>query len=214
MVENFADWKKPPPPLKKRITCTSTKCEAGLHSFQTNMRLKVNRDAKKSYRNGSCNCCGEDNLVDWERIDKRNFDDSDYLVSRLKLEMFRKNYWENPFDDIAIKKLKNKSFSDLEMNVKKVLKKTLTKPRHEQLRDGSQTKLSGNVIFYAQHATATCCRKCMEEWHNVSVNDTINNENLQYAIDLVMLYLKKRLPSICKSNFSKTKKSDSNRVYA
>lgn len=193
MVDNHGEWKKPPPPLKKRITCTTTKCEAGFHSFQTNMRKKENRENEKSYRNDSCSCCGE-NLVDWKRIDKRDLKDSEYLISKLKLEMFRNDYWKKPFDDEARKKLKNKTLSDLRNEAESILRKALTKPRHKQFRDGIQTKLTGNVIYYAQHATATCCRKCLEEWHGVDKKNTLDEKNLKYALDLIIMYIQKRLP--------------------
>ncbi len=38
------DWKKIEPLLKKRVTCTSSKCELGGHSFRTDMRKKANRE--------------------------------------------------------------------------------------------------------------------------------------------------------------------------
>lgn len=205
MVENFAEWKKPPPPLKKQVTCTTTECKAGYHSFRTNKRLKVNQDSKKGFRNGPCSCCGKD-IVDWKRIDKRNFKDFEYLTSQLKLEMFRKNYWENPFDDKALKKLKDKSWDEIKNEAENILRKALTLPTQEQFRDGSQTKLNGNVIYYAQHATATCCRKCLEEWHAVDSTVTISEKDLKYTLDLIRHYLEKRIPSLFKNEIKQKRR--------
>ncbi len=87
------DWKKIEPLLKKRVTCTSSKCELGGHSFRTDMRKKANREQKKTFRNGSCVDCGA-KLVDWERIDKKNLKDSKYLISSLNHELIRKKFWE------------------------------------------------------------------------------------------------------------------------
>ena len=198
MVENFADWKDPPPPLKKRITCGTTNCKAGYHSFRTDMRLKINRDSEKGFRNGPCSCCGE-SIVDWKRIDKRNLQDFDYLKSQLKLELFRKNYWEKSFDQTALKRVEKKSFVELKDEAEKILRRSITLPTHEQYRDGIQTKLSGNVIFYAQHATATCCRKCLEAWHAIDSGTKISETDLEYALNLVLLYLEKRIPSLIKN---------------
>jgi hypothetical protein len=34
-------------------------------------------------------------------------------------------------------------------------------------KDGKQTPFRGHPAFVAQHATATCCRGCLEKWHRV-----------------------------------------------
>jgi hypothetical protein len=33
--------------------------------------------------------------------------------------------------------------------------------------DGKQTPMRGHPVFIAQHATATCCRGCLEKWHAI-----------------------------------------------
>ena len=33
--------------------------------------------------------------------------------------------------------------------------------------DGRQTPMRNHPAFIAQHATATCCRKCLEKWHGI-----------------------------------------------
>jgi hypothetical protein len=33
--------------------------------------------------------------------------------------------------------------------------------------DGKQTPMRGHPVFVAQHATATCCRGCLEKWHTI-----------------------------------------------
>lgn len=35
----------------------------------------------------------------------------------------------------------------------------------EPKNDGRQTPWRGHPVFVAQHATATCCRSCLEKWH-------------------------------------------------
>ena len=34
-------------------------------------------------------------------------------------------------------------------------------------KDGKQTPWRGHPVFVAQHATATCCRGCLEKWHDI-----------------------------------------------
>jgi hypothetical protein len=38
----------------------------------------------------------------------------------------------------------------------------------EPLNDGKQTPFRGHPVFVAQHATATCCRSCLEKWHGIA----------------------------------------------
>ena len=196
MTDFDDDWKKPLPPLKKRITCTGSSCRDGLHCFRTNMRIKKNRE-NKTYRNGECVSCGA-NPIDWKRLDKKNISDSQYLISSLNHELIRKKFWKESFDEKALDKIKNKTILELNDEVKKILKKALTEPSTKHFRDGTQTKKEGNVIFYAQHATATCCRKCLEEWYNIDRNKKLNLSDLNYLIEVVMIYLKKRLPELNK----------------
>lgn len=33
--------------------------------------------------------------------------------------------------------------------------------------DGKQTPMRNHPAFIAQHATATCCRKCLQKWHGI-----------------------------------------------
>ena len=56
--------------------------------------------------------------------------------------------------------------------------------------------MAGNVIFYAQHATATCCRKCMGYWHGIDPGVPLDDDQLAYCCELVRLYLDARLPDL------------------
>ncbi|MFD5543335.1 DUF4186 domain-containing protein [Streptomyces sp. NPDC127079] len=35
------------------------------------------------------------------------------------------------------------------------------------VKDGKQTPYRGHPVFVAQHATATCCRGCLQRWHGI-----------------------------------------------
>ena len=64
------DWKEIEPLLKKKVTCTNSKCELDVHNFRTNMHKEANREQKKTFRNGPCRSCGA-KPVDWKRLDKK-----------------------------------------------------------------------------------------------------------------------------------------------
>jgi hypothetical protein len=48
--------------------------------------------------------------------------------------------------------------------------------------DTKQTPYKGHPIFIAQHATATCCRKCLETWHHIECGKELNENDKQYII--------------------------------
>ena len=193
MYNSSKNWKKVTPPLKKVITCTSSECKSNLHNFRTNMRKKINKS--KTYRNESCIDCDK-KMIDWDRIDKKNLGDHEYLITSLNYELIRHTFWTKPIDRHLMKNIRTKTISELRSDVTKILKKTLSAPSNKQFRDGIQTPKEGNIIYYAQHATATCCRKCFEEWYNIDKNKKLNDNHLKYPIEIVMIYLKKRIPGL------------------
>jgi len=63
--------------------------------------------------------------------------------------------------------------------------------------DGQQTSIkNADLIEHAQHATATCCRRCIEYWHGIKRESDVNPEELTYLTDLMMQYLLRRLPDL------------------
>ena len=54
--------------------------------------------------------------------------------------------------------------------------------------------MEGNALYYAQHATATCCRRCVEEWHAIPRGRPLEVDEVSYLADLVRLYVRERLP--------------------
>lgn len=51
--------------------------------------------------------------------------------------------------------------------------------------DGKQTPMRGHPVFVAQHATATCCRGCLEKWHKIPQGKTLNEEEKQYIVSFI-----------------------------
>ncbi|MDE1765552.1 MAG: DUF4186 family protein [Thaumarchaeota archaeon] len=198
MASNYTDdWKKRPEPIKKKvIMCGETRCEEGRHSFKTNMRKKAARLEKKTYRNGSCICCNEEFDIDWKRIDNRDLGDVKYLVSKLKLEAVRYDFWEIPVEEKDFDTAKKKGLLLLRKEIRKRVEKALAPPSHKIYQDGRQTPKSGNIIYYAQYAMATCCRKCVEEWHGIDRKKQLKKKDIEYISGLILYYIKKRFPTI------------------
>ena len=159
-----------------------------LHSF---LRWKPRGE---SYRSNGCRACGVE-LIDWERLDRRDLHNIEYTVASLQRELIRNEYWNKPLDGKALRHAARKGLRALRKDAAHRLTKYVGRPRSELSRDGMQTPFSGNVIYYAQHATATCCRKCIEAWHGIGRERRLAEGDIKYFTELLMYYIEMRLES-------------------
>lgn len=172
-------------PLK--ITCTSSNCRNTLHCFkQTRAVVALNQ-------RGRCRACGAE-LIDWTRVHKRNPADAAYTFTALKYELIRHHFWDVEIDLKAVKHARRTGKVGLQAAAEKRIRKSVgpTEPPF----DGRQTRKegSGNIIYYAQHATASCCRKCIEEWHGIPRGRELTEDEITYLTTLTMLYVGEQLP--------------------
>ena len=186
-MSSTASWNEENP--LEKVTCTSSDCERDLHSF-----LRV-RPRGQSYRNGKCRDCGVD-LIDWHRLDRHDLSDVGNTVACLERELIRHHYWDKSLDGKAVSHAMNKGSNGLRKAAEHRLRKYVGPPRSEIYRDGMQTPKKGNAIFYAQHATATCCRKCIEAWHGIPREQALTNDQIGYMTQLLMHYVDKRMPEL------------------
>ncbi len=172
------------PPLEPlKITCGSSNCTAGLHSY---------RPPKKTEDVAKCGCkdCGA-NPVDWERVRRRRFEDIDYTFSALQTEFIRHDFFFNrKFDQKALASAQKKGREALFESIRRRLEQSVT--MEKPFRDGTQTPFEENVIYYAQHATATCCRKCLYIWHGIEFDRELAADETDYCVNLISAYLKRR----------------------
>ena len=62
--------------------------------------------------------------------------------------------------------------------------------------DGKQTPMRGHPVFIAQHATATCCRGCIEKWHHIPKEKELTISEQQYLVSVIMEWIKKQYRKI------------------
>jgi len=171
------------------IKCTSSDCRNELHCFKATRALAV------AGLSGCCRACGAD-LIDWKRLHQKDIDDVKYTFKSLRRELIRHYFWHVEIDTKAINHARRKGRQGLRVAVKSRLLSSVGAANPP--RDGYQTPRegSGNSIHYAQHATASCCRTCMEYWHNVPKGESLTPKQLKYFTDLCMLFLNERLPML------------------
>ena len=180
-----ADTKSALPKLD--IKCTSTSCDEGLHCFRSTKELV---DAGLG---GACRDCHAQ-LVDWPRVHERRVDDAEHTFSELRLEMIRHHFWHLKIDE----KARNHALRKGRIALEAALGKRLASSVGPELpyKDGAQTPMSGNIIFYAQHATASCCRTCIEYWHGIPKGRLLSPDELAYLGDLAWMFISERLPDL------------------
>ena len=176
------------PPLK--IKCTSTNCEEGLHCFK-----QKGRGRARTPSGGPCRACGAD-LVDFDRVHTRRPGDVQYTFEALRHEYIRHHFWHLDIDEAARLHALRKGRARLREAVGARLRSSVGRPASRNPREGRQTPFEGNVIFYAQHATASCCRACMEYWHDIPKEQDLTEAELAYLGSLVWKYIEARMPDL------------------
>ena len=58
--------------------------------------------------------------------------------------------------------------------------------------DGKQTPMRGHPVFIGQHATATCCRGCLEKWHKIPKGRNLTDVEQKYIVDIIMEWIKRQ----------------------
>ncbi|WFR67735.1 DUF4186 domain-containing protein [Curtobacterium flaccumfaciens] len=55
--------------------------------------------------------------------------------------------------------------------------------------DGRQTPWGGHPVFRAQHATATCCRKCLQLNHGITAGHELSPHERDYVVDVICRWI-------------------------
>lgn len=111
-------------------------------------------------------------------------DDLAALFQRLNQSKFRRTIALNP-----------KDYFYLQQKGKQIITQHATEFIAQRLapaqpaNDGKQTPWKGHPVFVAQHATATCCRDCLQKWHGINKNQALTTAQQQYIVTVIMYWL-------------------------
>ena len=116
------------------------------------------------------------------------------IFDRLSKSKFRSSFYLKDKDilyieDKGIDKIRNHAYDF----VTKRLADT------SNVTDGKQTPMKGHPVFIAQHATGTCCRRCLEKWHHIRKNKNMTEDDIKYVVDIIMSWIEKEY-----NNYKKT----------
>jgi hypothetical protein len=56
--------------------------------------------------------------------------------------------------------------------------------------DGKQTPYRGHPVFVAQHATACCCRDCLQKWHGIPKGQPLSTAEQEYVVTVLERWLR------------------------
>jgi hypothetical protein len=59
----------------------------------------------------------------------------------------------------------------------------------QPVKDGRQTPYRGHPVFVAQHATATCCRTCLERWHDIPKGRELTPAEQAYVVEVICRWI-------------------------
>lgn len=170
-----------------KISCIKKDCEADLHCY---------RPKRGGWEDpsGECQGCG-DRTVDWDRVRRRDISDFAALEQELRHEWIRYHFWTKPLDTKSIEKLASTTLPEMQEAVRTLLRRKIGIAR--PFRDGMQTpildeKLSGHPIYYAQHATATCCKKCAYYWWGFDRTQELTDSQLGFLTELCVRFFQSR----------------------
>lgn len=105
------------------------------------------------------------------------------MLDKLQTSSFRRSFHLN---EKEIRYIEDKGFETVRRHAYDFLNKRI---RIKMSNDGKQTPRYGHPVFIAQHATATCCRGCIEKWYKFSQNAVLSDDEIDYLVDVIMAWI-------------------------
>lgn len=109
------------------------------------------------------------------------------IFEKLAKSPFRSKF---SLKEIDIKYIQQKGLETIQAHAADFIKKRIAPA--QIANDGKQTPMRGHPVFIAQHATATCCRGCIEKWHHIPKEKELTVCEQQYLVSIIMAWIKKQ----------------------
>ena len=113
------------------------------------------------------------------------------VLKELSYSKFRSSFHLRKY---MIKYIDDKGLNEIKKHAYDFIKKRIALKNIKN--DGKQTPMKGHPVFIAQHATATCCRSCLEKWHNISKDKELSETEIDYIVELIMYWIKKEYKNL------------------
>ncbi|MFW8744727.1 DUF4186 family protein, partial [Mesorhizobium japonicum] len=177
-----------------KIQCKWSACAHGHHTLDHTRRTAAGQIA---YPPGHCQSCGEPVVVVAATARGAGLVGGDFgvVVAELRKELIRDHYWTVAIDLKAYNKAYRAGRKKLHEQARRRVIKEMTR---NDGGAGRQTPYLGDVIAYAQHAVAACCRRCASYWHGLPADLDVrpSDAELEWMVSAVQAYLDIRLPDL------------------
>ncbi|MCI0498949.1 MAG: DUF4186 domain-containing protein [Planctomycetales bacterium] len=115
---------------------------------------------------------------------------TDAVLKNLQKSSFRRRFRLHP-EELAC--IRRKGLAAMERHAADFVRRRLAVSH--PANDGKQTPMKGHPVFVAQHATATCCRRCLEKWHRIPAGRPIDAAEQAYIVRLILSWIQKQCPT-------------------
>lgn len=111
-------------------------------------------------------------------------DDLDALLARIGQHHFRAKFHLRGRDRAVVDL---RGMTTVRQHARDIIDKRLAPaaPRN----DGRQTPYRGHPVFVAQHATATCCRTCLERSHGIPTGHALDDAEMDYVVEAICRWI-------------------------
>ena len=125
--------------------------------------------------------------------DNMTVEDYEQLQITEKLEQLQTSKFRSRFHltDKEKKYIREKGRETIESHARDFIKKRLAPQQID--KDGKQTPMKGHPVFIAQHATATCCRGCLEKWHHIKKGKELTKVQQAYIVKIIMNWIDQQM---------------------
>lgn len=117
--------------------------------------------------------------------------DVTYYLDKLNKSKFRRGFRLSQPDYLYIQKT---GITAISSHAKEFLDVRLSPANPKN--DGKQTPFKNHPVFIAQHATATCCRKCLNKWYGIPKGQLLTALQVDFCIELIMTWIVIQLDSM------------------
>lgn len=180
-------------PLK--LGCWMASCQHGRHCVDY---LRKPRKGAERIEPGHCRDCGA-RIVDFcYTTHDETADECAHIAHQVidqQAELIRAHYWHVPIDRWAYNQALRLGKAALRRKIEKRVISALDEPDAFSSRSAP---LARDIVAYAQHATATCCRRCASCWHGLPSDASVrpSEAQLRHTVAIALTWLDVRLPEL------------------
>lgn len=115
-------------------------------------------------------------------------EDIDYIFDKLAKSKFRSSFY---LKDKDIEYINKKGIDAIKLHAIEFVCSRLADIT--KVTDGKQTPTKGHPVFIAQHATATCCRGCIQKWHKIECSHILTEQEIDYIVSVIMAWINREM---------------------